>query len=138
MKFKFFLKKPPSTVGLDVFGYIVNFVFAAWACSIPGHKRELKRAAGFQITALARCFLKLLHQQSWRAALAWHTCGLRQTRLLLGSSGHRSDCEIGHSKPSAPQSGFLLCFVTTTVSILRTQSPIAASALRSCLYIPPL
>lgn len=61
------VKKPPkkpSTVGLDVFGYIVNFVFAARACSIPGHKRELKRAAGFQITALAGCFLKLLQQQS--------------------------------------------------------------------------
>lgn len=70
-----------------------------------------------------------------RVAHVWFQADASATGDL---SGHRFDCEIGHSKPSAPQSSFLLCFVTTTVSILHTQSPIAASAPRSCLYIPRL
>lgn len=132
-------KKKTSTVGLDLFRYIVNFVFAAQACSIPGHRSEQKCAADFKLWRSAAAF-KTFAAAKFLVRRSCCTCvGQRGLiHLLLGISGHHFDCEIGHSKPSAPQSSFLLCFVTTTVSISHIQSLIWVSALRSCLYIPLL
>lgn len=47
------------------------------------------------------------------------------------------ESEIRYSKHSPLQSSFLLCFVTTIVSISRFQSLISVSALSSCLYMSP-
>lgn len=46
----------PSTVCLEVFGYIVNLVFASQACIIPGHKSETKCAAEFKLQRSADGF----------------------------------------------------------------------------------
>ena len=110
-----------------------------WLCITSlQHPRTLKwdKACGrFQITAFDWWFSNF--SSSKVTALRSCVAYCRPTRLLLGLSGHRFDCEIGHSKASAPQSSFLLCFVTTTVSILHIHSLIWVSALRSCLYISP-
>lgn len=136
------VKKPQnktSTVGLDLFRYIVNFVFAAQACSIPGHRSEQKCAADFKLWRSADAF-KTFTAAKLQSYNSCCTCVVQRglIHLLLGVCGHHFDCETGHSKPSAPQNSFLLCFVTTTVSILHIQSLIWVSALKSCLYIPPL
>lgn len=59
------------------------------------------------------------------------------SRLLLELFGHYFDCEIRYSKHFPLQSSFLLCFVTTIVSISYFQSLIHVSALSSCLYMSP-
>lgn len=70
------------------------------------------------------------------------TCCLmyaNSTRLILPARLRPLyfESEIRYSKHSPLQSSFLLCFVTTIVSISRFQSLISVSALSSCLYMSP-
>lgn len=137
-------------------GYIVNFSFASQACSIPRYRSKIKYAANFRFQKFQKtthCHiygLKTLTVEFSPSKIS--VCTGRGTqctclvllftytnssRLLLELFGHYFDCEIRYSKHFPLQSSFLLCFVTTIVSISYFQSLIHVSALSSCLYMSP-
>lgn len=62
------------------------------------------------------------------------TCLILELELVFG---HYFESDIRYSKHFPLQSSFLLCFVTTIVSISYFQSLISVSALSSCLYMSP-
>lgn len=77
----------------------------------------------------------------WRLVHMSGFCCLMYTNsthlILQHVFDHYFESEIRYSKHFPLQSSFLLCFVTTIVSISYFQSLISVSALCSCLYMSP-
>lgn len=106
-------KQTTSTVGLDLFRYIVNFVFGAQACSIPGHRSERKCAADFKL---------------WRSADAFKTFTAAK---LLGVT------RVARASPNVDS---FICYrgSPATISIVKsdTQSPPLLKVVSCCALWP--